>query len=242
MKIITPTLLFALLLTSTLYAQDANEMLMQSAFSELQSAGSMGSETLPYYTFNKGKMGTVKGSAMLDDSWQDGIIMSLTDQLYQAKMRYNAIDDEVEVWEEDGKSKSLPPEKVKGVRIGDQIFVAYPVALGKNKGIKSSYLEVLVEGEASLYKRHYAQVEQIYEVHPTQGRIPTGDSRVEHKSDYYYAVKDRPAARLKTNKSSVMDVLSRRRKAVARFAKENELSPKEEKDLIALFQFYNRKK
>ena len=240
MKIITALLLTIMFFISGLSAQNANEMLLQSASADLLQQSADLSESLPYYTFNKGKKGNVKGTKFLDDNWQDGVILSTGDKLYNAQMRYDAVNDEVEIFNE-GKSKALSPEKVKGVRIGDLILISYPAVLDNAKSVSSTFLEVLVEGEASLYKRRFAIVEEIYEVRPTEGKVPTGDVKIVHKEHYYYATKERPAARLKTNKNSVMDVLSRHRKAVARHAKENELSPKDEKDLIALFQFYNEK-
>ena len=236
MKISFYFLNFFFLLAITSQAQEADEMVFQSAFSEL--AGSTSREELPYYTFNKGGIVNVEGNGLLDQEWAEGVILSFEGELYRAQLRYDAYNDEMQVLS-DGKTKALYPARIKGVRLGEQVFVPHAFIENKDKP-GMGFFVVLAAGEISLLKRYEAIQQQAAEIHPTQGRKLTGDIKIVIEEAYYYSSKNRPAAKLRTSKGSVLDVLNKRRKAVAKYAKENDLKKKKEKDLIALFDFYNR--
>lgn len=224
------------LMASAGYAQEADEMIFQTAFSEL--TGTMPREELPYYTFNKGRMANVEGSGLLNQEWTEGVILSFDDERYRAQLRYDAFNDEMQVLS-DGKTKALYPARIKGVRLNDQIFVPYPFVEGKDSP-KTGFFEVLAQGEVTLLKRYKAVQQQVAEIHPTQGKRLTGDIEIVILEAYFYSSKGRPAAKLRTSKGGVMSVLNKRRKAVAQYAKENGLNPRKEKDLIEIFNFYDR--
>ncbi len=220
------------------YAQEADEMVFQSAFRELTTH--QASQNLPYYTFNKGGMIEVEGSGLLNEEWEEGVVLGIDDKLYKAQLRYDALNDEMQILSGDNKVKALLPSRVKGTRMGDRIFMLHPYLEGR-KGMEIGFFEVLSEGEVSLFKRYEAVQQQVAEIHPTMGRKLSDEIEIVIMEDYYYSSRGRPAVELRTSKGAVLDVLSRRRKAVGNFAKQNSLNPRNEEGLIAIFDFYNRK-
>ena len=130
----------------------------------------------------------------------------------------------------------LFPDSIKAIRINNQVFLPLSYTEGKQK--KTSYFELLSEGTVDLLLHRKLELKKS-DYNPALNVGQRNDELVV-KETYYYRKKSGTLRPLKQSKGEVLTALSNRKKAVAQFAKENKLGVRKQKDLIAIFDFYNR--
>ncbi|MCB0563245.1 MAG: hypothetical protein KDD01_02590 [Phaeodactylibacter sp.] len=179
----------------------------------------------------------VEGSLFLDERWQDAYILTPEDEVVNVKARYRIYDDEVQVLSPDKEVLGLYPAKIRAIAIGKQVFV--PLEFRSPEGErKVGFFQLLVEGETALLLRRSLELKKS-DYNPALN-IGDRNDRLELQEAYYYRRVGEQPRLLRLSKSSILKALSRRKKAVAEYAKNNQLNPHKEESLVAIFQFYNR--
>jgi len=179
----------------------------------------------------------VEGSLFLDERWQDAHILTPDNQVVQARARYRVYDDEMQVQGPDKQAMGLYPDKIRAVAIGQQVFV--PLEFRNPEGEnKVGYFQLLVEGEMSLLLRR--TLELVKSDYNPALNIGDRNDRLELREQYYCRRGGGQPRFLRQNKSSILKALSPRKKAIAEFARANQINPQKQEGLIAIFQYYNR--
>ncbi|MCB0595650.1 MAG: hypothetical protein H6557_27095 [Lewinellaceae bacterium] len=179
----------------------------------------------------------VEGSLFLDERWQDAHILTPDDEVVKVKARYRIYDDEMQILSPDKEVLGLYPAKVRAIAIGKQVFVPleFRNLAGKNK---MGFFQLLVEGEMALLLRR--SLELVKSDYNPALNIGDRNDRLELQEAYYYRRGSDQPSLLRQTKSAVLKALGRRKKAISEYAKTNQLNPRKQEDLIAIFQFYNR--
>lgn len=190
------------------------------------------------YYFSQSKSGSgLEGDIYLNSQWLPGKVLTKDTVLVEAPLRYRVYDDEMQVLV-NGQTKALFPEQIRAVSIGERIFVPLEYKASKKKKA-FAYFELLVEGDLSLLLRRELEIKPA-DYNPALN-IGSRHDQVITNEVFYYKKEGKLPLSFKQTTKSVLKVLGARKKAVAQFAKENNLTVKSKEDLIKLFQFYNRK-
>ena len=138
----------------------------------------------------------------LEDDWKDAILLDFQNKAYRLKSRYQVMNDEMQI-QYDESTKALFPQKIKAIKVGQMVFV--PIAFEQEGYETYGYFEVLSDGKKMLLKRY----EHI------NGKI---------MEQLYVKTENKPAERLKCNRSSVLKALESAKKQVQQFASQKGLS------------------
>ena len=143
--------------------------------------------------------------------WQDGILLTTTNDTFAVKTRFISSQDKIEILIDD-IPYILFPEKMQALAIGNQVYISsrYP----ESDQLFMAYFELLSEGKTSLLLK---------------------DSH-----SYYYKIEDQPAQKLKQSKKEVCKIFKNQHKVFKQFIKTNNLNPKKEKDLMSIFSYMNQ--
>lgn len=179
----------------------------------------------------------VEGSLFLDERWQDAHILTPENEVVNVKARYRAYDDEMQVLGPNKQVMGLYPAKVRAIAVGKQVFI--PLEFRSPEGEdKVGYFQLLVEGEMALLLRRSLELARS-DYNPALG-IGDRNDRLELRETYYFRRDEGSPQLLRQSKGSILKALGRRKKAVSEFARANQLNPRKQDDLIAVFRFYNR--
>ncbi|HUS85651.1 MAG TPA: hypothetical protein VMW76_00295 [Bacteroidales bacterium] len=150
-------------------------------------------------------------------------------------LRYNVYSDNFE-FERANESLILDPGKYAlRVTLNDDLFIytAYPVPGGTRNG----YLEVLVEGNVTLYKRHKI----IYE--PPKPEAAYQDAQPgrfrEVSPDYYLRIGEGELSDIPTEKA-LLDLFYEHSDEIKSHIKKAKLKFRKEEDLIGIIEFVNK--
>lgn len=180
----------------------------------------------------------IKGSAYLDEQFIVGVVALTTGARYSGiPLRYNVYNDLIEFRSNNGKVYNINnPEAISELSIGDSKFIYVDCKLQKNN--KKLFAEVIAEGNVSLLKRHRIklQPEKQAETHkPAQPPM-----LVKMPSEYLIRKSD-GSAQLFRNKKELLMLLSDKKEEISDLIKRQKLSINDEKDLIRIFMYYNKK-
>ncbi|HQU57986.1 MAG: hypothetical protein KDD02_08835 [Phaeodactylibacter sp.] len=179
----------------------------------------------------------VEGNLFLNEQWQEARVLTPGNEVIVTKGRYRIFDDEMQVLNAENEVLALYPAKVRAIAIGEQVFI--PLQFRSPEGKNTvGFFQLLVEGEMDLLLRR--NMELVKSDYNPALNIGDRNDHLEIQETYYYRYQDGNPQLLRQSKSGVLKALGRRKKAVASFAKENQLGARKQEDLIALFQFYNR--
>jgi hypothetical protein len=173
---------------------------------------------------------TVKGTPYLHEAYQDGVVY-YGDKSLTVPVRYNAFQDLIE-YQQNGKALVLDPKlTIKKVQLGSSVFV--PQAYDKKLG----YFMLLDSGKMSLYAK-----KRITLLPGRKGGALDGsDQAPEYKpspDEFFIKIGDGQLQEVGTIKSLVSG-LPDKQEEVAAFAKKEKISPKKEKEMVQLVQYYN---
>lgn len=177
---------------------------------------------------------TIKGTPYLDEAYADGVIFFANNKR-TAPIRYNAYKDLIE-YKQDGIARVLDPATtIKKVCVDSSTFV---VEQYENKGkTVYGYFELLDSGKAKLYAKKVVKY-----VPPLKGRALDGsDQPAEFKRSadmFYYKIGDSPLQPVGSVKAMI-STFPDRQEELAKFAKAEKISPRNEDELLKLFRYYN---
>lgn len=149
-----------------------------------------------------------------DFEFEKAVLVDYKNQAYDTEGCYDAARDEIHVKVND-KVKTVFPQKVKAVKIGEMIFVPLETV---NEGTENiGYFQIISSGKISLLKRYVGQ-----------------DSKMRKE---FYTEKAGELSKLSTKKSAVLSCLDR--PEIKKFVKTNKPDLKTEAGLKAVFDRYN---
>jgi len=181
------------------------------------------------------KYSEISGTPYLNNEFKKGTVLTSSGTLLDNYLlRYNMYDDQIEYIQEGVVYELAPKSLVKRAEFDGLIFVYIKY---KNKGNSSEgFCEVLVEGKASLYRKH-----KIKFIPPAQG-LPYNESNPAHfaqPEEYFYVSTGYPHVSNLINNKELSKILIDKKSETDLFISKNKLSVKKGEDLIKIFKYYN---
>ena len=176
----------------------------------------------------------ISGSPYLDDTYVDGVIYH-TSKNQTVPIRYNAFQDLME-YKQNGKALVWDPSTtIKKVSFGTSTFVVMKYEL--NKKSKLGYLAVLDSGKVTLFSK------KTITFIPAKkgGALDGSDQLAQFKRSpdvFFYKIEDGALQEVENIKSLIASFPDKQEE-LTRFAKKEKISPRKEKEIIQLVQYYN---
>lgn len=170
----------------------------------------------------------------LYDDWKNGtLIMKDETVINNRPIRYNIYNQQMEFIFENDTSALANPEEFDKIMLAGHTFVFGPFLC--NESIHRGYMELLYEGEASLYLHRFIKYTVIDK---STGPELQEDQEYFREDRYFYSNHTGPAKPFPLKKKQILELFNDPQKDVKLFLKEskNKLSTKE--DFIQLFQYY----
>ena len=175
----------------------------------------------------------------ISDSWHTGTLLLLNgDSIHQYPLKYNLTTQTVEV-DVKGVVKVVPLTEVRqfywierGKRADYINGSGYTMTGEPLRGC----MQLLCEGKVSLFKRPFLKIQKAnYRPELDVGSVENKAIR-EHT---YYLARGRDILEVK-NKSDVYDFFRQHRATVRKYAREQNLHPKEQEDFVTIVEYYNQ--
>lgn len=185
--------------------------------------------------FNPIRYSEIRGTPFLYDQWIKGSVsipggtyidMQLKYDVYGNALYFNRNDQSFE-FQDPVLAFTLMPVP------GDSSSYMYFTKGMSAQGLKEDqYVQVLTEGKISLYKSDIKLLSELNEIN--RGIVQSFS-----KSSRYFALRNNLITLIKLNKKEIMALVGDHEKEVASFISLYNLSFKKERDIIALFEYYN---
>jgi hypothetical protein len=192
----------------------------------------------------------VIGEFYIDSVWQEGkvkftsIVPQLggwnSDSLAGIQMRYNTLNDELEVLADKAKNdiRVIKGSQLKNFTTnpGSDPKVYVNAAAFKSVKPLKGFAKVLVQGNLSLIEYFYPKITK-----PNYNPgFATGEKNtiVRQGSDYY-VVNNGTAEKTTLSKKGILSAMKEKQKDVEAYVKEKNVNFKSEADVVRLFEFYN---
>ena len=181
----------------------------------------------------------VVGTPFLEEEFLFGVLI-LHDgtQIDGQKYRYNIHADEMQFILREDTVAIYQPLKVQSVTLGKQKFI-YDLRKVGDDQLEAGYFEVLVEGQASLLLRRLSRMEVDEYVPTYMGGGGSKNLFYKHSQFRYIKVGDKAVEKIK-NRRALMKAMEDRKSEITAFIKKNNLSVRQEGDLIEIVNYYNK--
>jgi hypothetical protein len=186
-------------------------------------------------TYSSDKYSGIRGTPFLVDKWVAGNATSGRGTYVKLQLKLDAFENVLYFNKED------QPLEFAEV-INSFVLMPYPADSTSyqyfKKGLTANglkpdqYVQVLAEGNASLYKSEIKLVSDVNEVN--QGVIKTFNH-----STRYFLKKGSEMKLIKLNKKDILNALNDKEDKVEEYVKENKLSFSKEFDVIKMMKYYN---
>lgn len=177
-----------------------------------------------------------EGSAYLEKEFVNGdIYTSSADKFSEIPMRYNALEDEIEVAMPDGKFYYLSGKaEIISVRMGNREMVY--TSFANSTGLMNGFLTVLYRGNTILYKKNT----KIYrEGTASNGIIPASPPAiVDINPVYLLAIKAINPTKI-SGKKDLLTLMADHEKEMEAFLKKEKVTLKNEAGLISAISYYD---
>ena len=149
-------------------------------------------------------------------------------------IRYNIYEDHMEFQQGESIYALKPEKSVDKVLLGVQVFVVaeYPFK-GKSK---FGYLQLLDSGKVSLMAKKGIDLSQPQE--PSAMKYTITPAKFTRTADIYYYKIGKDVMKVESVKKIIAS-LPDHQEEVSKFVKENDISVKNEQELVKLVKFYN---
>lgn len=176
----------------------------------------------------------VVGSPYFEEKFIFGTVFIKDSESYNAKMRYNAYNDEIEM-KEQGKTISLMKrDYIKAEMNGTMIAIhGY---MSKNL-LKKGYFMELNKGEAKLLLKKSMELSEGKKA--TSSYSKDSPPKFSAKEEYYISKNDNPANQIKLKAKDIINTLSDKKSELEAYVKENKLKIKTSEDAVLLVNYYN---
>ncbi len=172
----------------------------------------------------------VKGTPYLDESYVAGVI-HYADKSVSVPVRYNAFQDLIE-YQQNGKALVLDPTAlITKVELGNSVFVP------QKHESKLGYYAVLDSGKMMLFSRKKIK----FVPARVGGNLDGSNQEAAYQPApdmFYYKVGDGPLLEV-SNVKSMISSLPDKQEEITKFAKQEKISLKKEKDVLKLVKYYN---
>ncbi len=177
----------------------------------------------------------IEGTPYVNEIFKKGESFFSGKFMASSLMRYNAMNEVIEIMDENGKSKELLRKKNITVVIDN---VTYEVVTYKEgQRTKLGYLNPMNEGETILYyrpKKQFMQAEN-----PENGYEDYQPAMYKDVSMFYIKKGNEPAEPVKLRKNHILGKLDGKNSLLKKFISEHNLDLKEKSDVVKLLEYYN---
>lgn len=199
----------------------------------------------------EGSKGTVQGDVYLDSAWHTAELFfypevvrrydpEASDSVGGYKVRVEVVDYTVEFLI-DNTVKAIEENAVKKLRWQTNNKVVKLVNTRQYSGAEDvkGFYEILSEGQLTVLK--YTRIQVIQPTFNVALNVGTKDAKLIQKPEYYYVkgTQSTTLTKFKPTKSALLDLMNNKKTSVEKYLKTNDLSLKEEQDLVKVLNFYN---
>jgi len=242
MKYFIITLIFSLASIGA-HAQVEKIQINNGDYTRLLHGKAIDGSTSSYFKYESNPLAAdvVDGSQFLVEEFQPARILTSDGEVLTAQCRYDIYNDEMQVEVSPGNIRALSKRNLKAISINNEFFI-YRKFVDKDKAVSLGYFQILVEGNAALFMRHYIDVRQSNDkTHPLLGNKLNKDIKLYRKKNYFYSLDDKKLMRLNPKKKVILKVLEDHKKEIEELISNLKLKVKNEKDLITIFTHFNEK-
>tara|TARA_R100001369_G_scaffold92598_1_gene138633 strand:- start:1532 stop:2233 length:702 start_codon:yes stop_codon:yes gene_type:complete len=210
----------------------------EQALYELQNKKIDSEQRYASFNISKEEFESMDGSPYANETFIQGNIYKGNELANKnVLLRYNAFADEIEIKKNEQAEtyNALIKDPDVYVKIFQDIYVFVPYKGSKEKG---GYFNIVKEGnQFDLYKKTKVTYKE-----PTFAKTSYQSDKPAKWVDtvtYYLVGKDGSFYELPTRKSKVLDVMSKKKKEVKRYIKEQDIDLDKEQDLAKLVGYFN---
>ncbi|MEA1888118.1 MAG: hypothetical protein U9N72_13010 [Bacteroidota bacterium] len=183
----------------------------------------------------RGEIESYEGSPYMNEEFQEATITSSEDLVFEnVPIRYNVYYDLFEVELEEGIYNLRRGGIVSKVNLEDHRFIysTYDYLSSEGEG----YLELVMEGEYTLYKKHQVVFKEAEPAQPYQEAKP---ARFEGRDPLFYIAHGDNQSVFIRNRRSFLDIAGEKGKALKDFIKDERLRIKNEEDMLKAVEYLN---
>jgi hypothetical protein len=171
------------------------------------------------------------------DDWQQAKLITQSDEEVLIDSCNFNIKDQTMFFQRKGSLYFLYPSQMKTIFFNEREFIPLPESNTPNSGF--SYYEILSEGDINLLKYKSLEKKKVNN-HPMGISSGIDKYKYSEKIKFYYSRNEyRKLELVPRNKKNFIKIFQRDRNRIVQYARENNISPKSEKDLKAIFDYYN---
>ena len=177
----------------------------------------------------------MKGS-YLNSAWSPAVVYSKSKEFLSCVARYNIHKDRMEI-KVDENLRAIQIHNINGVIIDGSLFI--PLSSEEMEdGDKPRFFKVLADGNLTLLSKYKLSL------HTSGGTALYANigSAKEYRSseELYYCQDGEKAHKLQKGKKNILQLFESKKADIEKFAKDNGLGFRKEKDLAELFDYYNK--
>lgn len=179
----------------------------------------------------------IDGTPYLSENFTNGEVILNDSLLYMdIPLRYNIYNDKIEFKNENEQVLEIDNSKQNGkYRFNNQIFISHNYFYEGQQ--KQGILELLVDGEIQLYKKHTVEFTNSTKAIGYQEAKPNRFTSCD--CEYLIAKGKNNPELIKQNKKTIFEELKQYQINIEQYAKEEKLNPKSEKELIRIVSYCN---
>ncbi|WP_211361136.1 hypothetical protein [Maribacter flavus] len=177
----------------------------------------------------------IEGSAYINDIYKNGKIYINGVVRSEALMRFDAVNEAIEILNENGKPRKLFRQNNIKVTFDNLIYEVDEYMEGEKT--KMAYFNPLNSGDVKLLfrpKKVFLQAEN-----PDNGYDSFSPPKYKDVSSYYLKFGNNPAEYINLSKRAIIKALGQYEKTLKDYISTQELNLRNQKDAIQLIQFFN---
>lgn len=188
-----------------------------------------------------------KAQVLPSEMWHKGMVVLLPDDTVKGLIKYDVVNDNIQVRTEEEKILSFSAQKIFFFEIFDsginsfRHFYSLPYQVKENYHVPILF-EVLYEGRLTLMCREKVVMDEHdvsnYNKLSSMGKMPL-DSRLTLSFDFFFLEKDGTIKRYQPKKRRLLSIMDRKYNEVKKYIKRNHLRHDHITDLVRITAYYN---
>lgn len=183
----------------------------------------------------RGEIESYEGSPYMNEEFKKATVISSEDMVFEkVPIRYNVYYDLFEVQLEEGIYNLRRGGIVSKVNLEDHRFIysTYDYLSSEGEG----YLELVMEGEYTLYKQHQVVFKEAEPAQPYQEAKP---AKFEGRDPLFYIAHGDKQPVFIRNRRSLLDIAGEKEKTLKDFIKDERLKIRNEEDMVRAVEYLN---
>lgn len=183
----------------------------------------------------RGEIESYEGSPYMNEEFKKATVISSEDMVFEkVPIRYNVYYDLFEVQLEEGIYNLRRGGIVSQVNLEDHRFIysTYDYLSSEGEG----YLELVMEGEYTLYKQHQVVFKEAEPAQPYQEAKP---AKFEERDPLFYIAHGDKQPVFIRNRRSLLDIAGKKGKTLKDFIKDERLKIRNEEDMVRAVEYLN---